>query len=52
MVSCLVFFFGFITCFLPAKPNFLTKASDGVPKMAFLDAALNGKSPAHGGRDP
>jgi hypothetical protein len=50
MVSRLVFFFGFIT--IPAEPDSSIKASDAVPKMALLDAALNRESPAHSGRNP
>jgi hypothetical protein len=52
MVSRLVFFFSFISCFLPAEPNSSIKAGDAVPGRALLDAALDGESPALGGREP
>jgi hypothetical protein len=53
MVSRLVFLLvDFITCFLPAEPNSLIEAGVALPEQAPLDAALESKSPAHGGRDP
>jgi hypothetical protein len=30
----------------------MTRASDAVPEMALLDAALDGESPGYGERDP
>jgi hypothetical protein len=52
MVSRLVFFsFGCIACFLSAELDPSIKASDAFPEMALLDAALDGGSSAHGGRD-
>jgi hypothetical protein len=44
MVSRLVFFFAFITCFLRAEPDSSIKASDAGSEMALLDAALDGES--------
>jgi hypothetical protein len=53
MVSRLVFFFfGFITCSLPAKPDSSIKAGVAGHERAPLDAAPESKSPAHCGRDP
>jgi hypothetical protein len=53
MVSRLVLFFvGFITCFLSAEPNFSIQADVAVPEPAPLDAASESKSPANGGRNP
>jgi hypothetical protein len=53
MVSRLVFLLvGFITCFLPAEPNFSIMTGVAILEHAPLDAASESKSPAHGGRDP
>jgi hypothetical protein len=51
MLSCLVFSLVLPLQFLLAEPDSLIKASDAVPKMALLDAVLNGESPAHGRRN-
>jgi hypothetical protein len=53
MVSRLVFLLvDFITCFLPAEPNFSINTGVAALKQAPLDAASESKSPAHGGSDP
>jgi hypothetical protein len=52
MVRRLVFSLIMITCSLPAEPDSSMRCSDAVPKMAPLDAAFDGESPAHGGKDP
>jgi hypothetical protein len=53
MVSRLVLFFvGFITCFLSAEPDSSIQAGVAVPEPAPLDAASESKSLTDGGRDP
>jgi hypothetical protein len=52
-VRHLVLFLGSISFFfLLAEPNSSMRVSDAVLEMAPLDAALDGKNPAHGRRDP